>query len=117
MSGGKWFVGSLRQTFPPIVPRLRTCTSAIVRATSARIGRASCHVRRELEVGEARHRADHETAVPSTPDASQLRDRPEVDQDVRGRRARLHDVQERLAAGQWTGVRVLGEEQHRFVHR
>ena len=39
-SGGKWFVGSFEQTLPPIVPRLRTWTSAIVLATSARIGRA-----------------------------------------------------------------------------
>ena len=41
MSGGKWLVGSLRQTLPPSVPRFRTCTSAITAATSARIGRAS----------------------------------------------------------------------------
>ena len=40
-STGKWFVGSLTQTLPPIVPRLRTWTSAIVEATSARIGRAT----------------------------------------------------------------------------
>ena len=30
-SGGRWFVGSFEQTLPPIVPRLRTWTSAIVR--------------------------------------------------------------------------------------
>ena len=29
MSGGRWFVGSLVQMLPPIVPRLRTWTSAI----------------------------------------------------------------------------------------
>ena len=40
-SGGKWLVGSLTQTLPPIVPRLRIWTSAIVAATSARIGRAT----------------------------------------------------------------------------
>ena len=40
-SGGRWFVGSVTQTFPPIVPRFRTWTSAIVAATSARIGRAT----------------------------------------------------------------------------
>ena len=40
-SSGRWFVGSLTQTLPPIVPRLRTWTSAIVAATSARIGRAT----------------------------------------------------------------------------
>ncbi len=40
-SGGKWFVGSFEQTLPPMVPRFRTWTSAIVRATSARIGRAA----------------------------------------------------------------------------
>ena len=40
-SGGKWFVGSFEQTLPPIVPRFRTWTSAIVLATSARIGRAA----------------------------------------------------------------------------
>ena len=34
-------MGSLTQTLPPIVPRLRICTSAIVAATSARIGRAT----------------------------------------------------------------------------
>ena len=38
-SGGKWFVGSLTQMFPPSVPRFRTWTSATVAATSARIGR------------------------------------------------------------------------------
>src|SRR5690349_1300857 len=40
MSGGRWFVGSFEQTLPPIVPRFRTWTSAIVAQTSARIGRA-----------------------------------------------------------------------------
>src|SRR4051794_29587715 len=40
MSGGRWFVGSFEQTLPPIVPRFRTCTSAIVEQTSPRIGRA-----------------------------------------------------------------------------
>ena len=35
MSGGRWFVGSFEQTLPPIVPRLRTWTSAIVRADLA----------------------------------------------------------------------------------
>src|SRR6266511_3653646 len=43
ISGGKWFVGSLRQTLPPIVPRLRTWTSAISEATRAMIGRARLH--------------------------------------------------------------------------
>ena len=38
-SGGKWFVGSLTQMFPPSVPRFLTWTSATVAATSARIGR------------------------------------------------------------------------------
>ncbi len=41
ITGGKWFVGSFEQMFPPTVPRLRTCTSAICAATSARIGRTS----------------------------------------------------------------------------
>ena len=40
ISGGRWFVGSLEQTLPPIVPRFRTCTSAIWAQTSPRIGRA-----------------------------------------------------------------------------
>src|SRR6478672_10743129 len=40
ISGGRWLVGSFEQTLPPIVPRLRTCTSAIVAQTSPRIGRA-----------------------------------------------------------------------------
>ena len=40
-SGGRWFVGSATHTFPPTVPRFRTCTSAIVAATSPRIGRAT----------------------------------------------------------------------------
>ena len=40
ISGGRWFVGSLEQMFPPIVPRFRTCTSAIWAQTSPRIGRA-----------------------------------------------------------------------------
>src|SRR4051795_8763685 len=40
MSGGRWFVGSFEQTLPPIVPRFRTCTSAIVPATSPRMDRA-----------------------------------------------------------------------------
>ena len=40
-SGGKWFVGSFTQMFPPSVPRFRTCTSATVAATSARIGRVT----------------------------------------------------------------------------
>ena len=38
MSGGRWLVGSFEQTLPPTVPRLRTWTSAIREATSARIG-------------------------------------------------------------------------------
>src|SRR3954465_7028017 len=40
MSGGRWLVGSFEQTLPPIVPRFRTWTSAIVAQTSPRIGRA-----------------------------------------------------------------------------
>ena len=44
MSGGRWFVGSFEQTFPPIVPRFRTWTSAIVETTSPRIGRAGSGV-------------------------------------------------------------------------
>ncbi len=40
ISGGRWFVGSFEQTLPPIVPRFRTWTSAIVAQTSPRIGRA-----------------------------------------------------------------------------
>ncbi len=40
MSGGRWFVGSFEQRLPPIVPRLRTWTSAILAQTSPRIGRA-----------------------------------------------------------------------------
>jgi hypothetical protein len=41
-SGGRWFVGSLEQTLPPIVPRFRTWTSAIWETTSQRIGLATC---------------------------------------------------------------------------
>ena len=40
INGGRWFVGSLEQTLPPIVPRLRTWTSAIWAQTSPRIGLA-----------------------------------------------------------------------------
>src|SRR5215208_4814939 len=47
ISGGRWFVGSFEQTLPPSVPRFRTCTSAIVDATSARIGRRSATSRDE----------------------------------------------------------------------
>ena len=41
ISGGRWLVGSFTHRFPPTVPRFRTWTSAIVSATSARIGRAA----------------------------------------------------------------------------
>src|SRR3954452_8164100 len=40
MSGGRLLVRSFEQTLPPIVPRFRTWTSAIVAQTSPRIGRA-----------------------------------------------------------------------------
>src|SRR5438876_568508 len=40
VSGGRWFVGSFEHTLPPIVPRLRTWTSATCAQTSPRIGRA-----------------------------------------------------------------------------
>src|SRR6478672_8398498 len=40
ISGGRWFVGSLEQTLPPIVPRFRTWTSAICAQTSPRMGLA-----------------------------------------------------------------------------
>ena len=50
MSGGRWFVGSFEQTFPPIVPRFRTWTSAIVAHTSPRIGRAFASAERTSSV-------------------------------------------------------------------
>jgi hypothetical protein len=40
-SGGRWLVGSLTQTLPPTVPRFCTWRSAIVAATSARMGLAA----------------------------------------------------------------------------
>jgi hypothetical protein len=40
-TGGRWFVGSLEQTFPPTVPRFRTCTSAIFATTSMSTGRVA----------------------------------------------------------------------------
>src|SRR5437763_1897658 len=50
MSGGRWFVGSFEQTLPPIVPRFRTWTSAIVAQTSPRIGRAFASAERMSSV-------------------------------------------------------------------
>ena len=61
-SGGRWLVGSLVQTLPPIVPRFRTCTSAICAQTSPRIGRARASLDCD-ELGVGRHRADLERAV------------------------------------------------------
>ena len=49
-SGGRWFVGSFVQTLPPIVPRLRTCTSAICAQTSPRIGRARASLESTISV-------------------------------------------------------------------
>ena len=96
-SGGRWFVGSLAQMFPPIVPRFRTCTSAICAATSPRIGRARASALSTIsEIG--RHRADVEAAVAAELDPSQLLERGEVDDRVGRGGARLHHVDERLSA-------------------
>ena len=101
---------------PPIVPRFRTWTSAIWAQTSPRIGRARAS-------GEAissrvgRHRADLERAVGAELDPLQLRDPVQVDEHVGRRGARLHHVDQGLAAGQGARAVVLRENPECLLER
>jgi hypothetical protein len=99
-SGGRWFVGSLTHTLPPIVPRFRTWTSAIVPATSARIGPCDVDLGRALQLGARDHRADLEHPVRREPDPAQLVEIGKVDEHVGRGRALLHHVDQRLAPGE-----------------
>ena len=94
------------------MPRLRTCTSAIWLQTSPRIGRARASAGVD-DVGVGRHRAELERAVGAELDTA--RNSPmsgQVDEDVGRRRTRLHDVDQRLAAGECTST-VVGAERRR----
>ena len=62
------------------------------------------------------HRADLEQAVGGEADRAQLLEVGEVDQHVGRRRARLHDVHERLTAGERTRSFVRSEQRDRFLH-
>ena len=110
ISGGRWFVGSFAQMLPPIVPRFRTWTSAICAQTSPRIGRARASALSTI-VGVGRHRADLERrrrAPSSMPFSSSSA--VQVDERVGRGDARLHHVDERLAAGERPRAVVLREQ-------
>ena len=115
MSGGRWFVGSFEQTLPPIVPRFRTWTSAIVAHTSPRIGRAFASAERMSSVYVV---IAPIVSVPSAGelDPAQLGEAVDVDEHVGGRRAGLHDVDQRLAAGERAGAVVRGEQLESLRH-
>ena len=116
MSGGRWFVGSFEQTLPPIVPRFRTWTSAIVAQTSPRIGRAvaSAEPMSSVYVVIA---PIVERPVAGELDPLQLVEPVQVDEHVRRGGARLHDVDQRLAAGERAGAVVRREDRERLGRR
>ena len=115
-SGGKWFVGSLTQTLPPIVPRFRIWTSAIVAATSARIGRATSTSDERDQLGVRDHRADLERRSSAENEiVPQLGEVGEIDEHVGRGGPGLHHVDERLAPCEGTCPIVLGEEGDRLL--
>ena len=115
-SGGKWFVGSLTQTLPPTVPRLRICTSAIVAATSARIGRATSTSDDAISCVVRDHRAELEGAlIGGERDRAKLVQIGEVDEHVGRGGPGFHHVDERLPPCEGTCPVVLGEEGDRLL--
>ena len=68
----------------------------------------------DLRVG--RHRAELER-VAADPDRTQVVEPVQIDEHVRGRRARLHHVHERLAAGERTGAFIRRQEANGVVDR
>src|SRR5919201_1596262 len=96
-SGGRWFVGSLAQTFPQNGPR-----SALDR-------------RDQLSAGD--HGAELERAVRAELDRPQLLDAVEVDKQLRRGDARLHHVDEGLPACERPRVRVRSEQPDRLLDR
>ena len=58
-------------------------------------------------------RFEREASRRGRANARELVDAVQVDEHVRRRRARLHDVDQRLTAGERARVRVLGEQTHR----
>ena len=115
-SGGRWFVGSFVQTLPPIVPRFRTCTSAICAQTSPRIGRARASLDSTISVYVVIAPID-ERAVGAELDPLQLLDAAQVDERVGRAGARLHHVDQRLAAGERARAVVRREQLDRFGER
>ena len=71
------------------------------------------HLGREHDLRIRRHRADLE-GVARHGDSAQLVEPVQVDQRVRGGRARLHDVDQRLASGERPRALVGFEQAHRF---
>ena len=115
-SGGKWFVGSLTQTLPPIVPRLRIWTSAIVAATSARIGRATSTSDDAISwVFVTIAPISSAALVGGERDRPQLGQIGEIDEHIGRGGPGLHHVDERLAACEGTCPVVLGEEGDRLL--
>jgi hypothetical protein len=72
--------------------------------------RPRLRLRRGHELGVGRHRADRERPVTGELDPAQLLESVQVDEHVGRRRARLHHVDDRLAAGERTRA-VVGREQ------
>ena len=81
----------------------------MVAQTSPRIGRAFASAERH-ELGVGRHRADRERPVAGELDPAQLLEPVQVDEHVGRGRARLHDVDQRLPAGERAGAVVRGEQ-------
>ena len=109
-------MGSLTQTLPPTVPRFRIWTSAIVAATSARIGRATSTSDDAISLRVRDHRAELEGAlVGGERDRAQLVEIGEVDEHVGRGGPGLHHVDERLAPCEGTCPVVLGEERDRLL--
>ena len=78
--------------------------------------RPRLRLRRGHELGVRRHRADRQRPVGCELDPAQLVEPVEVDEHVGRRRARLHDVDQRLPAGERAGAVVRREQLQRFRH-
>src|SRR5712691_5035781 len=68
------------------------------------------------DVGVGRHRTELERPVGAELDATQLTDVREVDEDVRRRGTRLHDVDQCLAPGESTSTVVGAEKAQGFLN-